>query len=708
MSKRVDELWRQAHEEYEKGKIKIERKPIFGKTKWEYGEEMRFTHKGREIKYPLGELEWHPSCGYWLAEVCYEHGVDTVFRVLGGHQWQFSDWMGRFGIHQVIVRHEQAALYAAEAYAKAKRKPGVITTTAGPGAANAFPAAVQNWLAEAPIVWITGAHETESDKLRTTIQEMPYEALDPVVKLHLRITVPHLAKQFLTRAFKEALTPPYGTVLVEVSLTAICTPCPPKYPDWVFTRMFEPHARYTENWRKDRLSEFYRWGPDPALVDKALKVIAEAKSPCLLLGNEVYWDEAAPEIKEFAYMMKIPLSNRRLARGCISEKDPIHFSSRAYPPVFERSDLVILVGTKIGFFDNFGAGWRRCIQITNHPMHLWTWLPTETEVIGNLKITFREMIKRAKELGLDKKLPSEREEWFKTVQEFEKIQRERAEARAKRYREWAPLHPAWFSYVLSSYLDKRYNEANPIIIDGYCLSDFYSIYSRPTGTPYLDSSEQAGVGHGFGFILGLEEAMGEELAKRPAVHLPGDAGFGISGMEVETAVRERAHAVSFVWVNDAWAGGCRYLVYTSSGGKYADLLGPANPIYGESHFQPNIRYDKIAELLGAHGEWLDDPSESKMKEVFDRAFDAAEKGKPAVVAVDAEPTVDHRELGYSYLYTLLWMHLPFAEINKAMKGVRMGYMRRFWKEEFEKYGIPDYPAPDAWEPRREEEMYASD
>ena len=90
-----------------------ERKPVKGKIKWKYGEERTFVFDGKEYKVPLGELELHPSLGYWLAEALVEHGVDTVFGVVGGHIFQIHDWVSRLGIHWVTVRHEQDAVYAA-------------------------------------------------------------------------------------------------------------------------------------------------------------------------------------------------------------------------------------------------------------------------------------------------------------------------------------------------------------------------------------------------------------------------------------------------------------------------------------------------------------------------------------------------------------------------------------------------------------------
>ncbi len=678
-----------------------ERKPVKGKIKWKYGEERTFVFDGKEYKVPLGELELHPSLGYWLAEALVEHGVDTVFGVVGGHIFQIHDWVSRLGIHWVTVRHEQDAVYAAEAYAKAKRKPGIVIVTAGPGLANTFPAVHQNKMAEAPIIIISGGHEFEHDKLYTTIQENVSESFYPVVKLYLRIVHPSQAKQFIARAFKEALTPPYGTVLLEVSVSALITPCPPKYPYLTSFGVYGIHANYIENWRKDRVSEPYTWGPNPKLLEKAVKLLFEAKAPVMLLGNEVYWDDAGPEIAEFCEMAKIPVSCRRLARGCINEKSPIHFGSRAYPPVFERADLVTLVGTKIGFFDGWGAGWRRCIQVTNHPVHLWTWLPTEVEVLGNIKVTFEQMLKYAKENKLEP--PPEREEWFKAVRGFEATQRERAIGRAKKYSNLAPLHPAWFCYVLSEYLDKRYNQENPIIVDGYCLSDFYPIYSRPTTPgPYLDASEQAGVGHGLGMVLGLHLANPEKLKKSPAVVLLGDAGVGIAGFEIETAVRERVSAVYVIWNNDGWAAGAKGQVYSTSRGKQWDVAGPANIEYGLTEFVKNIRYDKMFEQVGAHGEWLTEPSEEKIVEVLSRAFDAAEKGKPAVVNVDAEPTVDHRELGYSFMYCLLWTHIPWDELPRRHKAIRRSTLSAMFA--FDKYGIPAMKMPDPWEPISEDEI----
>lgn len=125
-------------------------------------------------------------------------------------------------------------------------------------------------------------------------------------------------------------------------------------------------------------------------------------------------------------------------------------------------------------------------------------------------------------------------------------------------------------------------------------------------------------------------------------------------------------------------------------------MGPQDHGYGHE-FIPGIRYDKMFEVVGCHGEHVVAPDE--IKPALVRAFRAAEKGKTAVVNIVVDPSIANGSL-YSFAYVLCSQHIPWAKLAKRGKAARRNLMR--WLP-WDKAGVPAMPMPDTWEPVKEDE-----
>ena len=501
------------------------------------------TEEKKDI--PLGELEFYPNTGSYIADVLKEHGVEIAFGVHGGHFWQVLDEIAMAGIRLITFRHEQSAIYAAEAYSKVKRRPGVAFATVGPGTGNIVSAVQQVWLSKSPVVILLAGHEPEHDRLGLAIQEAYAEDIfKGITKWVQRIVYPEQVKQFTTRAFKEAMTYPYGPVVLEISCSCVTTPVPPRagpgsgtwFGVWNFLYK-DRQIEYVERWRRgeDMLEPMFCAGV-PEKVEKAVKLIYEAKSPVLYAGDGVHWSDASKELIEFAELAQVPVIGRRLGRGAVPETHPLALSSRAFGAIRGETDLFVSIGAKIGFFDGYGRDWSRAIQIAESPEHIWTFLKTELVIIGTPKIVLRQMIEYVKAHNL--KPPPERKEWIEKIQKTKKEQYERLIARAEKYKNHKPLHHAWVMKVLWDIVEERYGGENYIIQDGYTMSCYSPpfIIARRSGQ-CMDASEQAGVGHSVGMSIGICFADPEFTRKKPVIALLGDAGVGLAGMDIETAQR---------------------------------------------------------------------------------------------------------------------------------------------------------------------------
>jgi hypothetical protein len=130
-------------------------------------------------------------------------------------------------------------------------------------------------------------------------------------------------------------------------------------------------------------------------------------------------------------------------------------------------------------------------------------------------------------------------------------------------------------------------------------------------------------------------------------------------------------------------------------------MGPQDRPWG-LQFLPGIRYEKISEMFpGVHGEYVEEPGQ--FRPALERAFRAAEKGKPAVINVQVEPSLINTGV-YTAPTSLLQAHIPYKELPKRGKALRrynLGQELPIFP--FDQYGIPPVPPPDAWEPVTPEE-----
>jgi len=635
---------------------------------------------------PLGMREMQPNASTYIAQCLKEQGVEVAFGVHGGHIWQMVDEISNAGIKIITVRHEQAAVYAAEAYSKVTNKPGVAFATVGPGTGNTVSAIQQAFWSCSPVIVLLGGCEYEHDRTYTMQEAHADELLPSITKWVKRLVHPDQFKHFITRAFKDAQAYPKGPIALEFSMSALLTPVPPMAP----AGMYGEHACYVDQWRGEDTSKPIPIAGAPELVEKATKLLFEAKNPVIFAADGLHWSGGWNELREFVELAQIPVTNRRIARGAMPEDHPLYFSSRIVRQALAGCDLLVAIGMKVGGFDGYGGGWPKCIQINESTEHIWTFIKTPVAIVGSPKLVLRQMIDYAKAHNL--KAPAGRTEWAKQLHDAQEATAKAMEAKAEKYKDHKPVHYGYLAKVIWDVAEEMYGGKNRVVIDGYTISDYAPPFIRAKYSgQVMDASEQAGVGHGVGMAIGAAFAD-PEMKKQPMIALMGDAGIGLAGMDIETAARYKLPIVYIVTNNNGWLTSMRYTHY----GKNWEALGSQDREMGEECL-PDIRYDKMFEEMSCHGEWVTEPGE--IRPALERAFKAAEGGKPAVVNVKMDPTIGNRQT-YSFGYSSVWAHIPWDNLAKRGKALRR-QMRNFpWDE----LGIPEMPVPDPWEPVREEEM----
>ncbi|MHB1418526.1 MAG: thiamine pyrophosphate-binding protein [Bacillota bacterium] len=644
-----------------------------------------------ERKLPLGKLELYPSAGNYIADCLREHGVTIAFGIQGGHIWNIVDNMSLAGIKIITFQTEHAAIYAAEGYARASGRTAVAFATVGPGVANCFSPLNQARLSCTPIVLLCGGQFPEQDGTYIMQSGNAEEMLPSVTKWVKRIDRPAMYKHWLSRAFHYAQAYPKGPVALEFTMRGLIYDMVPPYAP---AGPVGEHYLYSPQWKGEgKMGKPVTSGGDPACIENTVKLIHAAKHPLVVVGDGLHWSNGAADLQEFVQLMQIPVSTRLLARGSVPETGRYYISNRVVNRGLKDCDLVISIGMKISAFDNnWGSSWQRTIQIAEDEDHVWTFIKnTEEVIIGTPRVVLRQMIDYCKANGIG--ATEERKAWVDSCAAKQQERMEQLYARAMKYAKNEPVHWAYLAKEIWDLCEEKYDGMNRVMIDGYTMSGFFPSFMRMRFSGQsMNASEQAGVGHGVGMAIGAAFADREDGKPNiPVVAMMGDAGMGNSGMDVETAARFKLPIVFVVTNNNGWLTGMKYLYY----GKNWENMGPQDQGTGQE-FTPKIRYDVMFQQVGAHPEHVTRPEQ--IRPAMERAFAAAEKGQPAVVNVEVDPSIAN-PVTFDSAYTFAWAHIPWDNLPLRGKAIRRSQVSFLaWDEA----GIPEMPIPDPWDPVNED------
>ena len=621
-----------------------------------------------DVKAQPGELESSPHPGMLFPEALKAEGVETFFGIWGGHMWPFVDPMIKAGIKHVTMRHEQSGGYAAEAYARVSGKIGVCAGTVGPGSTNLVGAVHEAHLSDTPILVLLAGHEANDDGV-TTLQECYAEKIyESFVKLSKRVLDARTYKYWFRKAVRTAMNPPRGPAVLEFELNALVGPHPAE------------NSFYRDNWLDGPMPPSY---PDPKAVERALQVIYACDKPVLYVGDCVMWEGAEAELREFARLAQIPTMGRRGGRGAFPEDDPLIWKSA---DIGQGADLFIILGARMDFFDFFGNRFaiKKAIQIADCDQYLHPWIPTAVAVKADMKPTLKLMIDYIKKNNLTP--PAGRAAWLEKVKETEKARVAYHEKRALQFKDVSPTHPAYLSKVIVDTVADLYKDGCYYIADAFTGSNILSpfINAKFTGQ-VLDSGPHAGVGHGIGQAIGASIGCNK---KKMVFAMMGDAGMGLSGMDIETAIRHKLPIVYFVNNNDGWIGG--------SDAQYGPNLGwyglPKDEVLPH-YFIPDQRYDLMFGAIGCHAEFVTEPTQ--MRAALERSFKAAEQGKTAVINAKVNK-VPIQAILDSPICALMWKHLPWNETTRYMRKMRAKFIPGMFPA-LGKYGIkPEDIKYDRW------------
>ncbi len=213
--------------------------------------------------------------GRVIGRILKEHNIDHVFGIHGGHIWPFETGFYEHGVKRLHMRHEQAAVWAAEAYARCKRQPGVAYGTAGCGAANMIGGINQAFLNRSPLVCLFGQHPRIHDGKHALQEGYPIEWTKTMSKWGKNVIDGAEIPLYLRKALRDCMSPAPGPV---------CLAFDP------ITLMIPAFALNGDLTREQKPAPIPPAG-DPDAIEKAVDMLLKAERPVIAAGDGLYWSD---------------------------------------------------------------------------------------------------------------------------------------------------------------------------------------------------------------------------------------------------------------------------------------------------------------------------------------------------------------------------------------------------------------------------------
>lgn len=538
--------------------------------------------EGQDVPDGHGLLGGHG--GTLAVAVAQEHGVDTMFTLSGAHVFPLYDGAVKADppMRLLDVRHEQTAVFAAEATAKLTRRPGFAVLTAGPGVTNGISAITTAHFNGSPLL-VLGGRAPAFRWGSGALQELDHPPLLATVTKHAAtVSVAADLAAAVNSALRIADAPHRGPVFLDVPM------------DQLFL---------TANVPRPTIAVRPPIEPDPTALAAIAQLLVEAERPVLVLGSDVWTDGAEEAARRFATELGLPVIANGMGRGVVVGELLV---TRARSAAFRQADLVLVAGTPLDFrlgYGGFGAA--RVVHLSDAPEALATHVVLAGSATGDLTAVFDGLLRALP------KLPTTTG-WLSLLTATAKAAvADDADALASTA---APIHPARVYGELRGVLA----EDAVVIGDGGDFVSFAGRYIEPSRPGcWLDPGPYGCLGTGLGY------AIAARLARPTAqvVLLLGDGAAGFSLMDVDTLVRHRLPVVMVCGNNGIWGLEKHPMQFLYGYDVVADL-------------RPQTRYDEVVRALGGDGELVTNPD--GIGPALRRAFDS---GLPYLVNVVTDPDV---------------------------------------------------------------------
>ena len=526
---------------------------------------------------------------YLVARTLKEEGVDVLFYLMGGPNFDIVMAAQDLGIRTVDFRHEQGAAFAAHAYARVTGKPGVCTAASGPGTLNLLTGAYTASIDCAPMVILGGAgpvHEIGREAFQEVDQVGIFE---PLCKYTHRPTRAERYPEIVSTAFRQATSGRPGPVYVDCGA------------DVLYEEVEEDSAV-----RPSRSQVKSAAAADPAAIDRAVEMLARAERPIIFAGGGVFFSGGAGQFERFVEITNTPFYTAPMSRGLAPEDHPVSFPA-ARSTAMREADLVIVAGTRLNWMMQYGGRFARdaeIIQIDIDASEIAHNRDCDLGIVADARMALSQLCDAA-EASSHEFAPRRESPWIARLAEYQETKTGQMQGLITSGQ--TPIHPLRLCAEINRFVDRD----AIISVDGNEILHF----GRQSINTYVPGHRlNSGVTGTMG--VGLPYGIGAKLAKpdKQVLVLHGDGSMGMNAMELDTLVRFNLPVVTVVANNAGWTARTPYVR------KPGRELG-------------FTAFHEMARSLGCHGERVEDPDE--ITPALDRAFSS---GKPAVIDVIVEPT----------------------------------------------------------------------
>ncbi len=541
--------------------------------------------------------------GQLTAEALIQQGVRTVFTLSGGHITPIYNHMEGSPITIFDTRHEQSAVFMAEAYGRLTRKPGTAMVTAGPGFTNALSAVANARLANSPLVLISGCVGVECIE-KLDLQDMHQApVIEPMVKKAFVCHKTERIPEFVDLAYRTAASGRPGPVYLELPVDVLNGP--------------------TESEGVKKTHTTIQSHPvDTHQCFQIIEMIREASRPIVIAGSGSWYSGVDKELALFAEKTGMPAFTSSLGRGTIPDTHPLCFESssgiRPGAALFANTnaDLILFLGARMSLYFIFGGIFQKqakIVQVDIEPEEIGRNRSVDLAVVSDVKAFLSACTGIIEEKNISQVLQKRFEDWISKVRKADDDGK--ASARALWQSPAIPIHPLRVAAEINNFMDQ---EEDIVVADGGDTQIWMGM-TRTIRRPghYLDSGLYGCLGVGLPYANAAKYLYPE---KRVCLVI-GDGSVGFNFMEFETAIRKNLPIVAVI-SNDLGWGMIRHSQELK--------IGRAIP---NGTYIGKVHYHQLVEALGGKGLLVEKPED--IRPAIEEAFAS---GKTSCINVMTDPT----------------------------------------------------------------------
>ena len=530
-------------------------------------------------------------------------GVPFVAGITSGSTMELADALltNAPEIRRILTRHERVAADMADGYARVSGEPGVCLAVLGPGAAQLFGGIAQSFADGVPVLGIVGQTPRALQGTRG-MSEMPLlDIFQHVTKWSASVTLPERASEVMRRAFAQLRNGPPGPAVIELPSDVANGEISASAPAYVPVRATT------------------RYRPAADDVERAADLLVQAERPLVYAGAGVLRARGSAELQQLAELLSAPVMTTLSGKSALAETHPLSLGLGGFPRAAlgtsmahsfaTRTDCLLAIGNSFAHQATMRQAFPDGVKLIHsnaNPAEIDRIYATDVALVGDSRLALADLVAAVKDRlprgsrgsrpDLVAEVAAAKETWL-------------ARWRPKLTSDEMPLNPLRVTWELNQILDRD----NTILthdagaVRGHVCHFFES--TVPGG--FVGWGQQSEMGWSLGGAMGIKLACPEKTV----AYVIGDGSFGMTGLDLETAVRNQIPTLGLLYNNRAMG-----IVMDIQRAQFADRFTMVE-LGGD--------YVAVARALGAHGERVERPAE--IRPAIERALRAMQDGQPAIV-----------------------------------------------------------------------------